>query len=45
MSNLVNRARVYATETHHRMGHRRKYNDEPYDVYLNAVAKLFALSF
>ena len=28
MSDLVNRARSYATEAHQRIDHRRKYNDE-----------------
>ena len=37
---LVDRARVYATEAHQRINHRRKYNNEPYHVHLNAVAKL-----
>jgi hypothetical protein len=42
MSDLVERARVYATEAHQRINHRRKYNNEPYDVHLSAVAKLVA---
>ena len=42
MSDLVDRARVYATEAHQRINHRRKYNDEPYHVHLSAVAKLVA---
>ena len=42
MSDLVNRARSYATEAHQRIDHRRKYNDEPYHVHLSAVAKLVA---
>jgi hypothetical protein len=40
MSNLVNRARKYATEAHQRINQRRKYNNEPYHVHLHAVAKL-----
>jgi hypothetical protein len=40
MPDLVDRARVYATEAHQRINHRRKYNNEPYHVHLNAVAKL-----
>ena len=39
---LVDRARVYATEAHQRIDHRRKYNNEPYHVHLSAVAKLVA---
>ena len=35
MSDLVDRARIYATEAHQRIGQRRKYNDERYDVHLN----------
>ena len=42
MSNLVDRARVYATEAHQRINHRRKYNNEPYHVHLSTVAKLVA---
>lgn len=42
MSELANRARVYATEAHQRINHRRKYNNEPYNVHLSAVAKLVA---
>jgi hypothetical protein len=37
---LHERARVYATEAHQRINHRRKYNNDPYDVHLSAVAKL-----
>ena len=39
---LVDRARIYATEEHQRINHRRKYNNEPYHVHLSAVAKLVA---
>jgi hypothetical protein len=42
MNDLVDRARVYATEAHQRINHRRKYNDEPYHVHLSAVARLVA---
>lgn len=42
MSDLVERARVYATEAHQRINHRRKYNNEPYHVHLSAVSKLVA---
>lgn len=38
----VDRARIYATEAHQRINHRRKYNNEPYHVHLSAVAKLVA---
>ena len=41
-NDLVDRARVYATEAHQRINHRRKYNNEPYDVHLSAVAKTVA---
>jgi hypothetical protein len=40
MPDLVDRARMYATEAHQRINHRRKYNNEPYHVHLSAVAKL-----
>jgi hypothetical protein len=40
MSDLVERARKYATEAHQRINQRRKYNNEPYDVHLSAVARL-----
>ena len=42
MSDLIERARVYATEAHQRINQRRKYNNEPYHVHLHAVAKLVA---
>jgi len=42
MRDLVDSARVYATEAHQRINHRRKYNNEPYHVHLSAVAKLVA---
>jgi len=42
MNDLVDRARIYATEAHQRINHRRKYNNEPYHVHLSAVAKLVA---
>lgn len=42
MNDLVDRARVYATEAHQRINHRRKYNNEPYHVHLSAVARLVA---
>ena len=40
MSDLVERARRYATEAHQRINQRRKYSNEPYHVHLHAVAKL-----
>jgi len=43
MSELVDRARIYATEAHQRINQRRKYNNEPYHVHLHAVAKLVEL--
>ena len=42
MSDLVDRARIYATDAHQRINHRRKYNNDPYHVHLSAVAKLVA---
>ena len=42
MSDLVERAREYATRAHKRIEHRRKYSNQPYDVHLEAVAKLVA---
>lgn len=42
MSDLVARARAYATTAHKRIEHRRKYSDQPYEVHLEAVAKLVA---
>jgi len=41
-TDLVDRARIYATEAHQRINHRRKYNNEPYHVHLSAVAKIVA---
>ena len=42
MSDLVTRARAYATQAHKRIEHRRKYSNQPYEVHLEAVAKLVA---
>ena len=42
MSDLVERARAYATRAHKRIEHRRKYSNQPYEVHLEAVAKLVA---
>lgn len=39
---LVQKARAFATEAHQRINHRRKYNLQPYDVHLKAVADLVA---
>lgn len=41
---LVQRAKVFATETHQRIGHRRKYTDQPYEVHLKAVAQIVKLT-
>jgi hypothetical protein len=41
-TDLVDRARIYATEAHQRINHRRKYNNEPYHVHLSAVARTVA---
>jgi hypothetical protein len=37
---LVQRAKIFATETHQRIDHRRKYTDQPYEVHLKAVAQI-----
>jgi hypothetical protein len=42
MSDLVDRARIYATRAHKRIDQRRKYSKQPYDVHLEAVAELVA---
>ncbi|MFQ5642594.1 MAG: HD domain-containing protein [Thiogranum sp.] len=42
MTDLVRRARIYATRAHQRIGQLRKYNKQPYHVHLEAVAKLVA---
>jgi len=42
MSDLVERARDFATRAHQRIDHRRKYSQQPYHVHLEAVAKLVA---
>lgn len=36
---LVERAREFAVRAHKRIDHRRKYNKQPYDVHLRAVAE------
>jgi hypothetical protein len=38
MSELVKRARDFATRAHTRINHRRKYTKQPYEVHLKAVA-------
>jgi len=40
MTNLIDRAREFATNAHQRIGQRRKYTNQPYDSHLAAVAKL-----
>lgn len=42
MNDLVTRARRFATSAHKRIGHQRKYSNQPYQVHLQAVAKLVA---
>lgn len=42
MSALIARARSFATSAHQRIGHRRKYSDQPYQEHLEAVARLVA---
>ena len=42
MSDLVERAREFATSAHQRIGRQRKYSKLPYHVHLEAVAKLVA---
>ena len=42
MHDLVVRARLYATQAHSRINHRRKYTSEPYDVHLKNVANIVA---
>ena len=38
MTDLVKQARSFATQAHQRIGHRRKYTKQPYEVHLKAVA-------
>jgi len=40
VTDLIKRARDYATNAHQRIDQRRKYNNQPYHVHLEAVAKL-----
>lgn len=42
MSDLISRARQFATEAHQRIDHHRKYTHQPYQVHLKAVANLVA---
>ena len=39
---LVERARVFATQAHEHIGHQRKYSQQPYQVHLKAVVQLVA---
>jgi len=40
MSDLVARARLFATEAHQVIDHRRKYTQQPYAVHLKSVAQI-----
>jgi CBS domain-containing protein len=40
MSELIKRAKAFATQAHQRIGHRRKYTKQPYEVHLKAVAEI-----
>jgi len=40
MTDLIERAREFATQAHQRIGQRRKYTNQPYELHLGAVAKL-----
>lgn len=40
MSEIVNQAKVYATQAHARIDQRRKYSNQAYDVHLKKVAEL-----
>lgn len=42
MSELVKKAKDFATTEHRRINHVRKYSNEPYQIHLEAVAKLVA---
>lgn len=39
---LIEAAKLYAISAHRRIDHRRKYNSQPYEVHLQAVAQLVA---
>ena len=40
MTDLIEQAREFATQAHQRIGQRRKYTNQPYELHLAAVAKL-----
>ena len=40
MKEIKKLARVFATQAHKRIDHRRKYSNQPYDVHLKAVADI-----
>jgi len=42
MSQLVERARSFATNAHQRIDQRRKYSNQPYESHLEAVARIVA---
>ena len=42
MNDLVERAREFSISAHQRIGHKRKYSQQPYQVHLEAVAKWVA---
>jgi hypothetical protein len=42
MSDLISRAKAYATLEHKRIDQRRKYSNQPYQVHLEAVASIVA---
>jgi (p)ppGpp synthase/HD superfamily hydrolase len=42
MSDIIEKARRFATEAHRRIDHRRRYTDQPYEVHPGAVAALVA---
>lgn len=42
MTDLIQRARDFATHAHQRIDHRRKYSGQPYEMHLAAVAALVA---
>ncbi|WP_455207036.1 HD domain-containing protein [Kaarinaea lacus] len=42
MSELIKCAKIFATQAHQRIDQRRKYNDLPYHVHLEAVADMVA---
>jgi len=39
MNDLIKQARAFATQAHQRIGHRRKYTKQPYEIHLKAVAQ------